>query len=600
MKEIKIAIVLFAIILLITTLSSTFCILAECGDNDRNSDNMSGVRADDNAPAYIYLDISNNEREIKPSETARYSIIVRNLGDADIYYYPPLADSFNLPPDWVISLTPADELFIPADRFGYLKVNLTAAADATANTKIEIVVEGTTSIPEAKIIPLELITTVTQVYDIAFTTTNKLTLASPIIPTNFDITIQNNGNGNDWISLEITDIPNGLTLSLEVQELIIVPDSTEKITITMYPSSVLTAGEYDLNISLFRVQDLIKSWVSSHKLVVEVVYYPDLSISTGDIELSKYPPMNGEDILINVTVHNIGDSDAAGIKVKIYPITRSGSHLEDIDAIDITSIGLDNSTTISVPWRATPPAVNKLLVIIDPDDTIGELDKDNNRAEFNIYIIPPEIDRHEENPDVGEFTANQLYAVAIVAILAGITVSIGASFIATEYGKYGLIKLILPFYTRVKREEVLDHEVRELVYDYVKTHPGEHFRAILTKLGLTNGTLVHHLHTLERQNFIKSERDGPFKRFYPTGRQLTEDVLEINGIQKKILDAVTTNPGMTQKDLALQLQTSPPTINYHVKALSGVRLLNIKREGKNTRCFPGQSLNGWFQSGKVS
>ena len=120
----------------------------------------------------------------------------------------------------------------------------------------------------------------------------------------------------------------------------------------------------------------------------------------------------------------------------------------------------------------------------------------------------------------------------------------------------------MPPRKRVKKEEVLNHEVRELVYDYVQSHPGEHFRAILTKLGLTNGTLIHHLQTLERQNFIKSERDGPFKRFYPTGRNLTEDVLEINGIQMKILDTVKDNPGITQKDLSRLLDTSPPTINY--------------------------------------
>jgi predicted transcriptional regulator len=343
--------------------------------------------------------------------------------------------------------------------------------------------------------------------------------------------------------------------------------------------------------------DSKKELVSTRKLTVEIEYYPDLSISYGDIVLSRYSPYDGEDVTINITVHNIGDSDARDIDVIITPITRGGSKLNNIQH-KIDFLGLENSTELIIPWQAEPPAVNVLKVTIDPENAIGELDENNNEANLNIYIIPPPPPPNDPTAsNIFEFTMPQISIIIIAALMSGIAV---ATLVTTEYSKFTLFKLLLPFYTRVKKEEVLNHEVRELVYDYVQSHPGEHFRAILTKLGLTNGTLIHHLNTLERQNFIKSERDGPFKRFYPTGRQLTEDVLEINGIQMKILDAVNKNPGVTQKDLALLLQTSPPTINYHVKALHVVRLLNIKRDGKNTRCFPGESMNGWYRSSGVS
>jgi DNA-binding MarR family transcriptional regulator len=558
------------------------------------------TRANDNAAIYVLLDISldDKEQEVNPSETITYDIIVRNLNTTtDIVYYPPEPAEFNLPSGWLVTFTPSDEISIPRNGFGNLKVDVTAPSNSEANTEITLFIEGSTSNSAAKILPVELTTIVGSIYDIKLTAPSKLILDSPINPVNFEIVITNHGNVNDWVSLELTEVPDGLEMSLEVQEFIILPDSSQKITVTMLPSSILTAGDYSINISLFRVTDLVKTWVSSQDLVVEVVYYPDLYISMGDIELSKYSPSNGENVSINITVHNKGSTDARNITVGIFPVTRSGSQLEDIGAVVIDFIGLDKSTTIQIPWTASPPAVNRMLVIIDPDDNINELDEDNNRAELNFYIIPPESVPSSEKTNSGDFSILHLSAVGIIALIGGAAVT---SFLATEYGRFGFTKLGLPFYTRVKREEVLNHEVRELVYDYVKTHPGEHFRSILTKLGLTNGTLVHHLHTLERQNFIKSERDGPFKRFYPTGRQLTEDVLEINGIQRKIIDAVSQNPGMTQKDLAMQLQTSPPTINYHVKALHGVRLLDVKRDGKNTHCFPGTSLNGWFDSGKVS
>ena len=593
MRRIRIGIVLLAVVLLITTLFSISTV-GECEHLE------SSTRADENAPIYILLDIPKaaRDQEITPSETVTYEIIVRNLNSTTtIDYFPPSASSIILPVDWGITFKPSDKLTIQGNSFGYLDVSLTAPIDAKANTEVQFELEGSTSHQEAIIIPIELSARVSQIYDISFSSIDKITFASPTNPKNLKISIVNDGNGDDRVALEIAGIPTGLNLSQEAQEFFIGPNGKVNITINLIPSSILTAGVYDLNISLYRVKTAAREWVSSQKLAVEVVYYPDLEVSAGDIELSKYTPYNEEDITINVTIHNIGDTDARDITVKVIKVTKHGSQ-QTIKDIVIDFLGLGKSVIKSVPWQADA-AVDTIIVRIDPDNSIGELEEGNNEAQYHIHVILPSIPPGG-GQDVGEYTASQMYAVAIIAILAGITISVGASFLTTEYGKIGMFKLLLPLYTRVKREEVLNHEVRELVYDYVQTHPGEHYRAILAKLGLTNGTLIHHLHTLERQRFIKSERDGPFKRFYPTGRQLTEDVLEINGIQKKILDTISINPGITQKDLAIQLKTSPPTINYHIKALHGVRLVDIKREGKNTHIFPGQSLNGWFKSGKVS
>ena len=554
------------------------------------------VRAGDNAASYVYLDASVVEQDILPFGTVEYEIIVRNLGDSNITYTPPSPVSLTLPTDWSISFSPGSAIFIPGNMFEILIVNLTASSEAKANTIVDLEIIGTTSNPEAEIIPVTLTTSVRQIYATGLSTVDRLVLDSPLDTKNFDITIDNNGNGDDRVRLEITGIPSGLELSQNSQEFIINHGDSASLTITMYPSSILTAGEYKIGISLYRINDTGKTMVSSQDLWVEVRYYPDLTLSMGDIVLSKYVPYSGENVTVNITVHNIGDSDARNFSVSIFPVTRSGSQLQDIHDISIEFLGMNRSTTISIPWRADPPAVNKLQVILDPQDTIGELDEENNKAELHITIIT-ESNPSSGDPNVGKYTIAQMAALGIVAILTGITIATGGFILTTDWGKFAMFKLLGPFYTRVKKDEVLNHEVRELVYDYVINHPGEHFRAILTKLELTNGTLVHHLKTLERQEFIKSERDGPFKRFYPTGRQFTEEVLEINGIQKKILDAVASNPGVTQKGLSNLLHTSQPTINYHVKALRGVRLLNIKRDGKNTRCFPGHSLNGWYRGG---
>lgn len=587
----KVLLIIFVVITLLPILG----VLAEVEEPNSNS------RATENADTYIFMDLEDNKKEILPGDSLIFEIIVRNLGTSTITYYPPSVNSLSIPKDWSLSFFPSTELILAPNFYGTLNVTLGAPIGAKANTLIELEIIGTTSDPNAVIIPAELSANVHEIFDISLNVENHITLESPLDPANFEVSIINIGNIDDRVELRIMDVPSGLELSLYSQEFMIPSGKTDSLTITMYPSSILTAGESKLNISLFRVNNAGKEWVGSHSLWVEVNYYPDLYISMGDIELSKYTPTSGENIKINITLHNLGDSDARDVVIKVTPITKAGSPLSEIDDINIELLEANESTMISIPWLADSPAVDRIKVELDPQDEIGELNEDNNDAQLHFTIIAKQNPNPSGDPNVGKYSLSQLAAVGVVTVLTCAIISVFGFYATTDPGKFAVFKLLIaPFYTRVKKEEVLNHEVRELVYDYVQTHPGEHFRAILTKLGLTNGTLIHHLQTLEKQEFIKSERDGPFKRFYPTGRQFTEDVLEINGIQKKILDEVTAQPGLTQKDLAMQLHASPPTINYHIKALRGVRLINIKRDGKRTRCFPGQSLNGWYKGGEVS
>ncbi len=581
----RVLIVLSIMMILIPALALTACCMSPSCRSE----------SDENAESYIFLEATVTTQEIAPSESINYEIIVRNLGDENITYYSPTPSSFALPSGWAISFSPETSLFIVADGYEVLTVTLSSPADAEANDIIELEIIGSTSNPNTQIIEADLTARVKQIFDISFHTASRVVLDSPLDTKTFGITVENNGNSDEHVELKITGIPSGLELSQESQEFIINNGETDSLTITMSPSSLLIVGEYKLNMSLYRINPAGMIWVSSQILWVEVRYSPDLYIDWEDIELSKYVPYRGEDVFINITVHNIGDSDARNFTISIFPITRWGSQLEHFDDVTIEFLGINSSTTIQLPWRAEPPAVNKIQVILDFEGTVQEKNEKNNNAELPVTIIYNPLPGNY-TPEEDEYSISLISAVGI-GILAGILIATCGFILTTEWGKFGLYRIISPFYTRVKKEDVLNHEVRELVYDYVQNHPGEHFRAILTKLHLTNGTLVHHLNTLERQEFIKSDRDGSFKRYYPTGRQFTEDVLEINGIQKKILDAVGTTPGITQKDLSIQLNTSPPTINYHVKALRGVRLINIKRDGKNTRCFPGHGMNGFYRGG---
>jgi hypothetical protein len=177
-------------------------------------------------------------------------------------------------------------------------------------------------------------------------------------------------------------------------------------------------------------------------------------------------------------------------------------------------------------------------------------------------------------------------ATIVAATTLGLLALLGASSVVSENVKYGLLMIFIPMYSKIKREQVLDHFVRGQIYGYVLANPGEHYNAIKVALSLTNGSLAHHLKTLEREHFVKSKRFGLYRRFYPMSMKIPEDgFFTPNEIQKTIVDLIRATPGITQKEIAERLGLTPPTVNYHVGILSEHRAIRVERAGRKTHCF---------------
>jgi len=158
---------------------------------------------------------------------------------------------------------------------------------------------------------------------------------------------------------------------------------------------------------------------------------------------------------------------------------------------------------------------------------------------------------------------------------------------ATETGKYALLKLlVVPLYTRVRREDVLDHFVRGQIYGYIQSHPGAHYNAIKQELKVNNCTLSHHLRTLELQGYLKSHRDGTYKRFYPTGQEVPRTRgIQLSDLQMCILDAIRQVPGVTQKDIAKNEGITQQSVSYNLRAMVRVGILASERDGVRKRYF---------------
>jgi predicted transcriptional regulator len=125
-----------------------------------------------------------------------------------------------------------------------------------------------------------------------------------------------------------------------------------------------------------------------------------------------------------------------------------------------------------------------------------------------------------------------------------------------------------------------------MIRGYIIANPGDHYNSIKRNLGLKNGSLTYHLKVLEREDIVKSERDGVFKRFYPKDERIPADIMHVTKIQESILNEIIDNPGVTEKGLATNIGVSHQVVNYHVKKLVRANLVKTERLGKTTKYYP--------------
>ncbi len=147
---------------------------------------------------------------------------------------------------------------------------------------------------------------------------------------------------------------------------------------------------------------------------------------------------------------------------------------------------------------------------------------------------------------------------------------------STDRGRYLAIPFLSPLYSKLKRDNIQDHDIRGRIVVYLDNDPGAHFNKIKKQLDLKNGTAGYHLRVLEKGGFIKSVSDGMYRRFYPHGYSIPN--VHLGNMEKKIVMEIIKNPGISQKRLSTKLKISASTITYHVKDLKEKGIVTYSRK----------------------
>ena len=118
-------------------------------------------------------------------------------------------------------------------------------------------------------------------------------------------------------------------------------------------------------------------------------YHPDLKISQEDITFSSKNPKEGNTITISVYISNIGTLNATNITISLF----EGENF--IESKIIKKLDVNRAITIYFNFTGKG-GINKIRIVIDPENEIFELNETNNEAykeinfqkkDFPILII---------------------------------------------------------------------------------------------------------------------------------------------------------------------------------------------------------------------
>jgi DNA-binding MarR family transcriptional regulator len=217
---------------------------------------------------------------------------------------------------------------------------------------------------------------------------------------------------------------------------------------------------------------------------------------------------------------------------------------------------------------------------------------DNNFSKTTAIIyLEVELYGGGSSDGISSGPQNQWSHYMAAAIACGI-LSIFFVTYGTEAGRYRFLGFLVPLYTKLKKEEILDDFTRGKIYGYITANPGDHYNSIKKALKLSDGSFAHHIHILEKEGIVKSARDGIHRRFYPSEMRIPDNGGFLKKSQVLIIEIIRETPGISQKEIASLLGVSSATANYHLKELIEQGIVKAERAGMRMRYYVNSHKDG--------
>lgn len=182
--------------------------------------------------------------------------------------------------------------------------------------------------------------------------------------------------------------------------------------------------------------------------------------------------------------------------------------------------------------------------------------------------------------------AGALAVGAVAGAGAGALASLTlAGFLRWDAIRYAASPALARLYSRIARDEVLDHRHREAILRAVREAPGVTPKELASASELAWTTVAYHLRRLAANGLVVLHRDGRRMRFYtteaaPADLHAAYAALR-NPTSARLAELVAARPGVTQKEAAEALGLSPSLLSWHATRLESAGVvLKVKEKGR--------------------
>jgi predicted transcriptional regulator len=140
---------------------------------------------------------------------------------------------------------------------------------------------------------------------------------------------------------------------------------------------------------------------------------------------------------------------------------------------------------------------------------------------------------------------------------------------------------------RIFGYNVLDHEVRLKIYDYIRKNPGVHYSDIANETNINRGTLRYHLMMLKKQNRVTPYKTrGRIHYFLNESTYGEKEKVALAALKnekhRRIISEILNSEQITHEKLAERIGVSAPTINWHIRHLKEEGIVRADTDGRYT------------------
>lgn len=156
------------------------------------------------------------------------------------------------------------------------------------------------------------------------------------------------------------------------------------------------------------------------------------------------------------------------------------------------------------------------------------------------------------------------------------------------------LPFLVPLFSRVAPERLLENPVRARVHEAVSSDPGLSLQDVRDRSGIAWGTTVHHLARLERAGYLVSVRHGNHRRFFPANTPVSRSRRELSVLAHptahRVAAHVLAEPGTDQKSLCAALGLNNPAASKHLSRMERLGLVSVETVGRSRLYQPTDLL----------